>query len=37
MSFPPQIIIGAQNIQAAGVALGMKKRGTKSGCNDIYR
>jgi pyruvate dehydrogenase E1 component alpha subunit len=27
---PPQIIIGAQIIQAAGVALGMKKRGTKA-------
>ncbi|MHA7098548.1 pyruvate dehydrogenase (acetyl-transferring) E1 component subunit alpha [Priestia aryabhattai] len=26
----PQIIIGAQYIQAAGVALGLKKRGTKS-------
>lgn len=26
----PQIIIGAQYIQAAGVALGMKKRGTKA-------
>src|SRR5919205_1031011 len=25
--FPPQIIIGAQFIQAAGVALGMQKRG----------
>jgi pyruvate dehydrogenase E1 component alpha subunit len=28
--FPPQIIIGAQYIQCAGVALGMKKRGQKS-------
>ncbi|WP_313891433.1 pyruvate dehydrogenase (acetyl-transferring) E1 component subunit alpha [Psychrobacillus sp.] len=28
--FPPQIIIGAQFIQAAGVALGMQKRGKKS-------
>lgn len=28
--FPPQIIIGAQYIQAAGVALGMQKRGLKS-------
>ena len=28
--FPPQIIIGAQIIQAAGVALGMQKRGKKS-------
>lgn len=28
--FPPQIIIGAQYIQAAGVALGFKKRGTKA-------
>ncbi|MBS4193836.1 pyruvate dehydrogenase (acetyl-transferring) E1 component subunit alpha [Lederbergia citri] len=27
---PPQIIIGAQYVQAAGVALGMKKRGKKS-------
>lgn len=27
---PPQIIIGAQIIQAAGVALGLKKRGKKS-------
>jgi len=27
---PPQIIIGAQIIQAAGVALGMKKRGKKA-------
>ncbi|MBS4195157.1 pyruvate dehydrogenase (acetyl-transferring) E1 component subunit alpha [Lederbergia citri] len=27
---PPQIIIGAQYIQAAGVALGLKKRGAKS-------
>mgnify|MGYP003498013847 FL=1 len=27
---PPQIIIGAQFIQAAGVALGMQKRGKKS-------
>lgn len=26
----PQIIIGAQYVQAAGVALGMKKRGTKA-------
>ena len=26
----PQIIIGAQYVQAAGVALGMKKRGAKS-------
>ncbi|GGE66936.1 pyruvate dehydrogenase (acetyl-transferring) E1 component subunit alpha [Priestia taiwanensis] len=28
--FPPQIIIGAQYIQCAGVALGMKKRGVKA-------
>lgn len=28
--FPPQIIIGAQYIQAAGVAMGMQKRGQKS-------
>jgi len=28
--FPPQIIIGAQYVQAAGVALGMKKRGEKA-------
>lgn len=28
--FPPQIIIGAQYIQAAGIALGMQKRGQKS-------
>ena len=28
--FTPQIIIGAQYIQAAGVALGLKKRGTKA-------
>lgn len=28
--FPPQIIIGAQYVQAAGVALGFQKRGTKS-------
>src|SRR4051812_16029445 len=28
--FPPQIIIGAQYIQAAGVALGFQKRGQKS-------
>lgn len=27
---PPQIIIGAQYVQAAGIALGMKKRGAKS-------
>jgi pyruvate dehydrogenase E1 component alpha subunit len=27
---PPQIIIGAQYVQAAGVALGLKKRGSKS-------
>ncbi len=27
---PPQIIIGAQYVQAAGVALGMKKRGKKA-------
>jgi pyruvate dehydrogenase E1 component alpha subunit len=27
---PPQIIIGAQYVQAAGVALGLKKRGTKA-------
>ena len=27
---PPQIIIGAQIVQATGVALGMKKRGAKS-------
>ncbi|MGG2295793.1 thiamine pyrophosphate-dependent enzyme, partial [Enterococcus faecium] len=26
-ALPPQIIIGAQYIQAAGVALGLKKRG----------
>ncbi|MGC6768603.1 pyruvate dehydrogenase (acetyl-transferring) E1 component subunit alpha [Enterococcus sp. LJL51] len=29
-AMPPQIIIGAQYIQAAGVALGMKKRGKKN-------
>ncbi|WP_066192775.1 pyruvate dehydrogenase (acetyl-transferring) E1 component subunit alpha [Gracilibacillus timonensis] len=29
-AFSPQIIIGAQYVQAAGVALGMKKRGSKS-------
>lgn len=29
-ALPPQIIIGAQYIQAAGVALGLKKRGKKS-------
>jgi pyruvate dehydrogenase E1 component alpha subunit len=29
-ALPPQIIIGAQYIQAAGVALGMKKRGAKA-------
>lgn len=29
-ALPPQIIIGAQFIQAAGVALGMKKRGKKN-------
>lgn len=28
--FPPQIIIGAQYIQAAGIALGFQKRGTKA-------
>lgn len=28
--FPPQIIIGAQYVQAAGVALGMQKRGKKA-------
>lgn len=28
--FPPQIIIGAQYVQAAGIALGMQKRGQKS-------
>ncbi len=28
--FPPQIIIGAQYVQAAGVALGIKKRGEKA-------
>src|SRR3954462_10569268 len=28
--FPPQIIIGAHFIQAAGVALGMQKRGKKT-------
>ena len=28
--YPPQIIIGAQYIQAAGVALGLKKRGQKA-------
>ena len=28
--FPPQIIIGAQYIQAAGVALGLQKRGMKA-------
>ena len=33
----PQIIIGAQYIQAAGVALGLKKRGNKSSCNHLYR
>ncbi len=35
--FPPQIIIGAQYIQAAGVALGFQKRGTESSCDDVYR
>ncbi len=34
---PPQIIIGAQYIQAAGVALGIQKRGKKSCCCNIYR
>lgn len=29
-AMPPQIIIGAQYIQAAGVALGLKKRGKKN-------
>lgn len=29
-AMPPQIIIGAQIVQAAGVALGMKKRGKKN-------
>lgn len=29
-AFPPQIIIGAQYVQATGVALGMKKRGKKT-------
>jgi len=29
-ALPPQIIIGAQYVQAAGVALGMKKNGTKA-------
>ncbi|MGY3765859.1 pyruvate dehydrogenase (acetyl-transferring) E1 component subunit alpha [Vagococcus vulneris] len=29
-ALPPQIIIGAQYIQAAGVALGLKKRGKKN-------
>ena len=28
--YPPQIIIGAQYVQAAGVALGLKKRGQKA-------
>lgn len=28
--FPPQIIIGAQYVQAAGIALGFQKRGTKA-------
>ncbi|MBE1553611.1 pyruvate dehydrogenase (acetyl-transferring) E1 component subunit alpha [Sporosarcina limicola] len=28
--FPPQIIIGAQYVQAAGVAMGFQKRGTKA-------
>ncbi|WJY28866.1 MULTISPECIES: pyruvate dehydrogenase (acetyl-transferring) E1 component subunit alpha [Sporosarcina] len=28
--FPPQIIIGAQYVQAAGVALGLQKRGKKN-------
>lgn len=28
--FPPQIIIGAQYIQAAGVAMGFQKKGTKA-------
>ena len=35
--FPPQIIIGAQYIQAAGIALGFQKRGTKICCDDVYR
>ena len=30
MSLSPQIIIGAQYIQTAGVALGLKKRGKKA-------
>jgi len=34
---PPQIIIGAQYVQAAGVALGLKKRGKKSGGSHLYR
>ncbi|MHC5374782.1 pyruvate dehydrogenase (acetyl-transferring) E1 component subunit alpha [Enterococcus sp. LJL120] len=29
-AMPPQIIIGAQYVQAAGVALGLKKRGSKN-------
>lgn len=29
-ALPPQIIIGAQYVQAAGVALGLKKRGSKN-------
>ena len=29
-ALPPQIIIGAQYVQAAGVALGLKKRGKKN-------
>lgn len=32
----PQIIIGAQFIQTAGVALGLKKRGKKKCSNHIY-
>ncbi len=33
---PPQIIIGAQYVQAAGVALGLQKRGKKNICCDLY-
>ena len=29
-ALPPQIIIGAQYVQAAGVALGLKKRNKKN-------
>ena len=34
---PPQIIIGAQYVQAAGVALGIQKTWKKSSCCYLYR